>query len=94
MSKQHTGLESAQVRNTEALNRPFGLGCVAQSILQRTGCSGTQSERFGVAQGRQTVGEKLYTLTRPVLDDLLQFIVMQFNQRQTGEQILQRLLPS
>jgi hypothetical protein len=67
---------------------------VAQSILQRTGCSGAQSERFQFAQGKQTVGQKLYALTRQVFDDLLQFILTQFAQGQTGEQILQVLLPS
>jgi hypothetical protein len=94
VSKQHTGLESAQVRNTEAVNRHFRLSCVAQSILQRTGCSGAQSERFQFAHGKQTVGQKLHTLTRQALEDVVQFIVAQFNQGQTSEQILQALLPS
>jgi hypothetical protein len=94
VSKQHTGLESAQVRNQEAVNRHFRLTCVAQSILQRTACSGAQSERFQFAQGRQTVGQKLHTLTRQAFNDLLQFILTQFTQGQTSEQILQRLLPS
>ncbi len=94
VSKQHTGLESAQVRNQEAVNRHFRLSCVAQSILQRTGCSGAQSERFGFAQGKQTVGQKLLTLSRQVLDDLLQFILKLFSQGQNCEQILQTLLPS
>jgi hypothetical protein len=62
-------------------------------MRQRTGCSGAQSERFQVAQGQQTVGQKLYTLTRQVLDDLLQFVLTQFTQGQTNEQILQKLLP-
>lgn len=93
VSKQQTGFESAQVRNQEAVNRHFRLSCVAHSILQRTACSGAQSERFGFAQGKQTVGQKLYTLSRQVLDDLLQFILTQFAQGQTHEQILQVLLP-
>ena len=94
VSKQHTGLESAQVRHEEAVNCHFRPRCVAQSILQRTGCSGTQPERFQSAQGRQTVGQKLYTLTRQMLDNLLQFILTQFSLEQTSEQILQALLPS
>jgi hypothetical protein len=93
VSKQQTGFESAQVRNEEAVNRHFRLSCVAQSILQRTAATGAQSERFGFAQGKQTVGQKLHTLTRQVLDDLLQFILKQFSQGQTHEQILQVLLP-
>jgi hypothetical protein len=67
---------------------------VAQSILQRTGCSGAQSEQFGFAQGKQTVGQKLLTLSRKVLDDLLQFIWTQFSQGQTSQQILEVFLPS
>ncbi|MFM7450394.1 MAG: hypothetical protein ACKO24_17575 [Leptolyngbyaceae cyanobacterium] len=43
VSKQVTGLESAQVRNEDAVKRHFRLSCVAQSILQRATCSGTQS---------------------------------------------------
>jgi hypothetical protein len=49
---------------------------------------------FGFALIEQTVGQKLHTLTRQVLDDLLQFILTQFSQGQTQEQILQVLLPS
>ncbi|EKQ69279.1 hypothetical protein OsccyDRAFT_1904 [Leptolyngbyaceae cyanobacterium JSC-12] len=94
VSKQHTGLESAQVRNEEAVNRHFRLSCVAQSILQRTACSGAQSERFEFAQGKQTVGQKLYTLTRQAFDDLLQFIVTRCSHGHTNGQILQALLPS
>lgn len=94
VSKQQTGFESAQVRNEEAVNRHFRLSCVAQSILQRTACSGAQSERFRFAQGKQTVGQKLHTLTRQVLDDLLQFILTRLSQGQTSQQILEGLLPS
>lgn len=93
VSTQQTGFESAQVRNQEAVNRHFRLSCVAHSILQRTAVSGAQSERFQFAQGKQTVGQKLHTLTRQALDDLLQFILTQFSQGQTHEQILQVLLP-
>lgn len=92
VSKQMTGLESAQVRNQEAVNRHFRLSCVAQSIVYRTPCSGAQSERFQFAQGRQTAGQKLHTLTRQALEDLVQFILTQFTQGQTGTQILQILM--
>ena len=34
-SKQGTGLEAAQVRNEEAVNRHLRLRCLAQSLLQR-----------------------------------------------------------
>jgi hypothetical protein len=40
------------------------------------------------------VGQKLYTLTRQALEDVVQFILAQSRQGQTGEQILQVLLPS
>jgi hypothetical protein len=93
VSKQIVGLESAQVHNQEAVNRHFRLSCVAQLILQRTACSGAQSERFQFAQGRQTTGQKLHTLTRQALDHLVQFILAQFKQGQTIGQILQLLMP-
>jgi hypothetical protein len=50
--KQEAGLEAAQVRNQEAVNRHFRLSCIAQSILQRAHCSGKQSEKFRAAQGK------------------------------------------
>jgi hypothetical protein len=43
--KQVTGLESAQVRKEEAVNRHFRLSGVAQSIVQRAPSSESTSER-------------------------------------------------
>ena len=49
--KQVTGLEAAQVRKEEAVNRHFRLSGVAQSLLQRVVPAGSTSERFAFAQG-------------------------------------------
>ena len=45
-AKQITGLESSQVRNSEAVKRHFRLSCVAQSLLQRVACAGQKSKNF------------------------------------------------
>ncbi len=92
--KQQTGLESAQVRNEEAVNRHFRLSCVAQSILQRTACSGKQSEKFKFAQSQQTIGQRLYTLGREALQQVVEFVQTLFDQGQTREQVVQRLMPA
>jgi hypothetical protein len=94
VSKQHTGRLVGSGPQRGSSQSPLPSQLRAQSILQRTSCSGAQSERFQFAQARQTVGQKLYTLTRQVFDDLLHFILTQFSQGQTNEQILQVLLPT
>jgi hypothetical protein len=85
-AKQLAGLESAQVRKEEAYHshgaykgrkwfRPqslhFCLSCVAQSLLQRAASIGRKSERFKFAGEKETVGQKLYSLTRESLGQLL-----------------------
>ena len=72
-SKQFVGFESAQLRNEEAVKRHFCLSCVAQSILQQASCSGGKSERFNSApENESTIGQRLYTLTREALHNLLE----------------------
>ena len=70
-AKQITGLESSQVRNSEAVQRHFRLSCVAQSLLQRVTCRGQKSERFKLAQEKQTIGQCVYSLNREALANLL-----------------------
>lgn len=94
VSKQVTGFESAQLRNQEAVNRHFRLSCVAQSILQRATCSGTQSEKFRFAQGQQTVGQQLYTISRQALQQVVHFVQTLFEQGQTCEQVTEVLMPA
>ena len=72
-SKQLFGFESAQLRNEEAVKRHFCLSCVAQSALQSASCSGVTSERFNQTQENEsTIGQRLYTLTREALQNLLE----------------------
>lgn len=66
-------LEASQVRKEEAVKGHFRLRSVAQSLLQRTPAGGRKSERFAFAEDhQQTVGQKLYTLTRDALGQLVQ----------------------
>lgn len=93
--KQVVGLEAAQVRKEEAVKRHFRLSCVAQSLLQRSPCGGRKSERFAFAANhQQTVGQKLYTLHRDALGQLLQLVHGLFAQGHPCEHVLERLMPA
>jgi hypothetical protein len=93
--KQAVGLEASQVRKEEAVKRHFRLSCVAQSLLQRTPAGGRTSERFAFAEDhQQTVGQKLYTLTRDALGQLVQLVPGLFAQGQSYEHVLERLMPA
>lgn len=93
--KQAVGLEASQVRKEEAVKRHFRLSCVAQSLLQRTPAGGKKSERFAFAEDdQQTVGQKLYTLTRDALGQLVQLVQGLFAQGQSYEHVLERLMPA
>ena len=93
--KQAVGLEASQVRKEEAVKRHFRLSCVAQSLLQRTPAGGRTSERFSfVEDHQQTIGQKLHTLTRQALGQLLQLAQGLFAQGQSYESVLERLMPA
>lgn len=92
--KQVTGFEAAQVRNQEAVKRHFRLSCIAQSFLQQATCQGKKSERFTFANGTQTVGQRLYSLTREAYQNLLHLVQSLFAQGQTCEQVLEVLMPA
>jgi len=71
------------------------LSCVAQSLLQRTPARGKKSERFAFADENQhTLGQKLHTLTRQALGQVLQLVKGLFAQGQPYEQVLERLMPT
>ena len=79
--KQSVGLEASQVRKEEAVKRHFRLSCVAQSLLQRIPAGGRTSERFSFVENhQQTIGQKLHTLTREALGQLLQLAQGLFGQ--------------
>lgn len=93
--KQAAGLEASQVRKEEAVQRHFRLSCVAQSLLQRTPAGGKKSERFAFAEDDQhPIGQKLHTLTRQALGQVLQLVQGLFAQGQPYEQVLERLMPA
>lgn len=94
-SKQFVGFEAAQLRNQEAVQRHFCLSCVAQSVLQQASCSGGKSERFEFARNQQqTIGQRLYTLNREALLQVLQLTQTCLNQGQSLEQILEVMMPA
>jgi hypothetical protein len=92
--KQVAGFESAQVRNQEAVKRHFRLSCIAQSLLGQAACQGKKSERFAFANEKQTVGQRLYSLTREVYLQLLHLVQALFAQGGTCEQVLEAILPA
>ena len=93
--KQAAGLEASQVRKEEAVQRHFRLSCVAQSLLQHTPAGGKKSERFACADENQhTLGQKLHTLNRQALGQLLQLVKGLFAQGLPYEQVLERLMPA
>ena len=91
---QVAGFESAQVRNQEAVKRHFRLSCVAQSLLQQATCQGKKSERFAFAKHQQTVGQRLYSLTREAYQQLLHLVEGLFAQGRSCEQVLEVLMPA
>lgn len=92
--KQVAGFESAQVRNQEAVKRHFRLSCIAQSLLGQAACEGKKSERFAFANEKQTVGQRLYRLTREVYHQLLHLVQGLFAQGRTCEQVLEVIMPN
>jgi hypothetical protein len=93
--KQAVGLEASQVRQEEAVKRHFRLSGVAQSLLQRLPAGGRKSERFSfVDDHQQTLGQKLHTLTRDALGQLLHLVQGLFAQGQSYEHVLERLMPA
>ena len=94
-AKQVVGFESAQLRKEEAVKRHFCLSCVAQSLLQATPGSGQSSERFEWAQNHEpTIGQRLYTLGREALQQLLEMTQGLLAQGQSIAQIMEVLMPA
>ena len=64
------------------------------SRLQDSSAAGGKSERFSFAQGAQSVGQKLYSLTREALQQLLALAQKLFTQGRSAEHILEVLMPA
>ena len=93
-SKQGTGLEAAQVRNEEAVNRHLRLSCLAQSILQRTPTIASTSEQFAFAKGEMTFGQRCRTITREVFLSLLSFAQRLFAGGYSCARVAEVLMPA
>ena len=93
-SKQGTGLDAAQVRNEEAVNRHLRLSCLAQSMLQRTPTVASTSEQFAFAKGEQTFGQRCHAITREVFSSLLSFAKRLFAGGYSCEQVVEALMPA
>lgn len=92
--KQGTGLEAAQVRTEEAVNRHLRLSCVAQSLLQRAPAGVSKSEKFEFAKGQITFGQRCRTIAREVFQSLLAVAKRLFADGQSCEQVLEVLMPA
>lgn len=94
-SKQLVGFEDAQLRNEEAVKRHFCLSCVAQSALQSASCSGQKSERFDFAEHpEQPIGQRLYTLSREAVQQVVELTQVLLHQGQSVAQIMEVLMPA
>jgi len=93
-SKQGTGLEAAQVRNEEAVNRHLRLSCLAQSLLQRTPTIASTSEQFAFAKGTITFGQRCRALTREVFHSLLSVAQRLFAGGYSCDQVTEALMPA
>jgi hypothetical protein len=88
------GLEAAQVRNEEAVNRHLRLSCLAQSILQRTPTVASTSEQFAFAKGETTFGQRCRAITREVFHTLLAFAQRLFAGGYSCAQVTEALMPA
>jgi hypothetical protein len=93
-SKQGTGLEAAQVRNEEAVNRHLRLSCLAQSLLQRAPRVASTSEQFAFAKGEKTFGQRCRAITREVFLSLLSFAQRLFAGGYSCAQVAETLMPA
>lgn len=65
-----------------------------QSLLQRVSSLGQDTERFKFTEGKETIGQRLYTLSREALEQVLHLAQGLFAQGQTCEQVLEVLMSS
>jgi hypothetical protein len=92
--KQGCGLEAAQVRQAEAVQRPFRLSGIAQALLPQAPASGAATARFACAQGAITIGQKVRTRARDVLRSLRKLVEQLLAQGPSCEHILGVLMPA
>jgi hypothetical protein len=92
--KQLTGMESAQVRNEEAVKRHFRLSCVSQSLIQRSFVGESKSERFEFSNGKATIGQRCRKIAREVLRSMLELSKRLFVEGKSTDEVLDMLMPA
>ncbi len=92
--KQGTGLESAQVRNEAAVKRHLRLSCVAQSPLQNLTVAPSTSERFPLARGQITFGQRIRQISRELLQALIAYVQRAVIGGKNEAEILDALMPA
>ncbi|MCX7594270.1 MAG: hypothetical protein N2235_10990, partial [Fischerella sp.] len=63
-------------------------------LLQRVACSGGKSERFEFADGKQSVGQKLYSLNREVFGQLIHLVQAMLIKGYSPRQVVEVLMPA
>jgi hypothetical protein len=63
-------------------------------LLQRVTCHGQKSERFKLAKEKPTIGQRIYSLNREALANLLSLAEGLFSQGQSSQNILELIMPA
>jgi hypothetical protein len=92
--KQVRGLESAQVRKEEAVQRHFRWSCVAQSLVQGAAVKASPSERFAFAPEKMTGAQKGRPIAREALHKLLKRVEPLLAQGHSCEHLLEVFMPA
>ena len=93
-SKQGPGLEAAQVRTAEALNRPRRLSCLAQALLQRAPALASTAEKVAFAAGARTFGQRCRAIGREVFHSFLSVAKRLFADGFSCEPVAEVLMPA
>ena len=92
--KQGTGLEAAQGRPAEAVQRHRRCSGVAPSLLPRAPAVASSVEKCACAQGPITVGQRCRARAREVCHALLQVAQRLFTEGRSCEQVLEVFMPA
>jgi hypothetical protein len=88
-----TGLEAAQVRKEEAVQRPCRLRGVAPSLVQQAPAAGATSERLACAPGARPYGQRCHTRVREAWAALLWWVASLLARGRKCADIVALLLP-
>ncbi len=91
--KNISGLENAQVRKKESVKKQLRLACLSQSILNQTEVHSSTREEFSFAKGAITIGQKVKSIAREVLESLVCFTKDMLDRNKNVTEILNQLMP-